>query len=323
MFNPSRTVIDNFVHQVVGEFGRAFPNETAYERLLEQSARIALETLVGADAPYHNMEHSILATDVAQSILWGRLISQGDVSAHDWVHSIVATLYHDIGFIRGLLKGDRPGRYIANASGDIVEPPPGATDAFMGPYHVARGQLFIRERFSTEPAIDVEVLAHYIEMTSFPVPTSSYYARVGDFAGLVRAADLIGQLADPQYIVKLSRLYMEFCETGERERWGYKNAGELRTKYPTFFFECVRPYISEGLRFLRKTQDGQQWIANLYRHVHCEQHGEPSHGPEPAPIDMTKLDEQISFRHISLAGGAAFGSGNDDAIHAPVVGASD
>ena len=87
-------------------------------------------------------------------------------------------------------------------------------------------------------------------------------------------------MADPLYIQKLSRLYVEFSETGEAERLGYENAGELRADYPSFFFERVRPYISEGLRYLRKTQEGQLWIANLFSHVYSEQHCEPSYGPE-------------------------------------------
>ncbi|NJN50723.1 MAG: hypothetical protein HC809_02000 [Gammaproteobacteria bacterium] len=87
-------------------------------------------------------------------------------------------------------------------------------------------------------------------------------------------------MADPGYIQKLSKLFTEFSETGEAERLGYDNAGELRAAYPAFFFERVRPFVSEGLRFLRKTQEGQLWIANLFNHVFSEQQCEPSYGPE-------------------------------------------
>ena len=182
--------------------------------------------------------------------------------------------------MRGILKGDRGGRYIVNEFGDTAIPPPGATDAYMAPYHVTRSCLFVKERFATEHAIDAGVLIHNIEMTRFQYRPTPFYQRVGDYAGLVRAADLIGQMADPQYLQKLSRLYTEFNETGEAERLGYTNAGELRAEYPSFFFERVRPYISEGLRYLRKTQEGQLWIANLFSHVYAEQHCEPSYGPE-------------------------------------------
>jgi hypothetical protein len=241
---------------------------------------MALEALTNSDCSYHDVNHTIMVSDVGQSILWGRLMSQGDVSADDWIHSLLAMLYHDIGFVRGILKGDRGGRYIVNEFGDTAIPPSGATDAYMAPYHVTRSCLFVKERFATEHTLDAGVLIHNIEMTRFPVPTDAFYQHVGDFAGLVRAADLIGQMADPLYVQKLSRLYVEFSETGEAERLGYENAGELRADFPSFFFERVRPYISEGLRYLRKTQEGQLWIANLFSHVYSEQHCEPSYGPE-------------------------------------------
>ena len=302
MFNPSRVVISAFVETTKLTFRQAFPNaDPAYASVLEQAGHMALEALANTDCSYHDLSHTILVTDVGQSILWGRLMSQGDVTPHDWLHASIAMLYHDIGFIRGVLKGDRGGAYVINDKHETLIPPSGSTDAYMGPYHVTRGTLFIRERFATEPLIDVETLSQYIEMTRFPVPDDAFYQRVGDFAGLVRAADLIGQLADPHYIQKLSKLYAEFAETHEAEQFGYSNPGELRAGYPSFFFNYVRPYISEGLRFLRKTQTGQQWIANLFSHVYSEQQCEPNYGPErrlTAPPSM-QFNRRATDKNLS------------------------
>src|SRR5687767_7360813 len=44
--------------------------------------------------------------------------------------------------------------------------------------------------------IDAEVIAANIERTRFPVPDDSDHQGTADYPGLVRAADLIGQLAD-------------------------------------------------------------------------------------------------------------------------------
>jgi hypothetical protein len=97
---------------------------------------------------------------------------------------------------------------------------------------------------------------------------------------LLRAADLIGQLADPQYINKVSRLFAEFSETGQLKKMGYNHAGDLRADYPKFFWEVVTPFITEGIRYLRGTQAGQVWVANLYANVFSEEHGAPAYGPE-------------------------------------------
>ncbi len=281
MFNPSLIVIDKFVERVTTTFTKAFPQANGIQvGVLEQSTRMALETLNNSDCAYHDMDHTVMVTDVGQTILWGRQMTQGDVTADDWLHAVLAMLHHDIGFVRGILRGDRGARYVVNELGDTVTPPVGATDAYMAPYHVARGCLFVRERFSNEPGISSETLASHIEMTRFPVPPDPFYQRVAEFGGLVRAADLIGQMADPLYVQKLPKLYTEFVEIGEAERLGYENPGDIRSKYPNFFFSKVRPFISEGLRFLRKTQQGQLWVASLFNHLYSEQQFEPTFGPE-------------------------------------------
>lgn len=270
MFNPKRTLIEAFIAHCNERYREAFPNrDLGHEDVLDQAARTALETLLGCDCPYHDLEHTLLVTDVGQTILRGKLISQGDVSPHEWLHAVIALLFHDIGYVRGLLRDDGPDSFVIDEDGNRITPPVGATDAYLMPHHVNRSCIFVRERFAGDPNIDVSTVTSYIEMTRFPVPEDRHYQRVDSFAALVRAADLIGQMGDPLYPQKLSRLFSEFVETGEAERLRYANPAELREGFPDFFYSQVYPYITEGLRFLRKTQEGQQWIANLFHHVHA------------------------------------------------------
>ena len=49
-----------------------------------------------------------------------------------------------------------------------------------------------------------------------------------------------------------------------------------------FFWELVSPYISEGIKFLRRTQTGQVWVQNLYANVFKEEHDTEVYGPERA-----------------------------------------
>ena len=69
--------------------------------------------------------------------------------------------------------------------------------------------------------------------------------------GLLRAADLIGQLADINYLRKTSALFAEFQETGAIESLGYQTSDDLRAAYPAFFWQAVRPYIGDALRTRR------------------------------------------------------------------------
>jgi hypothetical protein len=188
---------------------------------------------------------------------------------------VLALLCHDIGYVRGICREDGDGAYTTGIPGLQVTLPPGSTDAALTPYHVDRGQCFIRERFGHHPLLDAERLAAYIERTRFPVPGGQDHQGTADYAGLVRAADLIGQLADPHYLRKLPALFYEFLETGTAARLGYRTPGEVRDGYPAFFWQVVARYIQDGLRHLRVTEAGKQWLANLYAHVFSVEHAQP------------------------------------------------
>ena len=62
-----------------------------------------------------------------------------------------------------------------------------------------RSQIVVRQRFAGHALVDGERIAGWIELTRFPVPDDGDHAETNTEAGLVRAADLIGQLGDPLY----------------------------------------------------------------------------------------------------------------------------
>jgi len=189
----------------------------------------------------------------------------------------LSLLCHDIGYVGGVCRDDRPGVYTTGLDEQTVVLPPGASDEALTPYHVDRGKRFVRERFGGHTIIDAEVIVANIERTRFPVPHDSDHHGTDDYPGLLRAADLIGQLASPSHLRKLPALFYEFEETGVNAALGYKNPSDLRASYPAFFWQVVTPYIQDGLRHLRVTQTGKQWIANLYAHVFAVEHDEPGH----------------------------------------------
>ena len=111
-------------------------------------------------------------------------------------------------------------------------------------------------------------------MTRFPPPDGEAYKTTNDYAGLVRAADLIGQLGDPDYIRKIPALFYEFQEIGANEVLGFQNPGMLRKNYAGFFWDVVHTYIRDGIRYLEVTQEGREWLANLHSLVLKVEHEE-------------------------------------------------
>ena len=147
MFNPTQIVIEAFIRELRTMYERTYGMlEPGYPGIISFVAQLALENIATSDAPYHDVNHTIMVTLVGQEILRGRHISVGGVTPRDWLHFIVSLLCHDIGYVRGICRGDADGSYVTKLAGDRVSVPEGATDASMTPYHVARSKLFVGER---------------------------------------------------------------------------------------------------------------------------------------------------------------------------------
>ena len=246
MFNPTQLVIDSFVAHLRDAYTRIYTTqEPAYPGIIDFVGRAALENIANRDAPYHDINHTIMVTLVGQKILTGKHMLEGGVAPSDWLHFIISLLCHDIGYVRGICKGDNDGEYVSDMNGGLVTLPAGATDASLTPYHIDRAKLFVKERFGSNKILDTGVIEANIEHTRFPFPDEKDYQ-----------------------------------ETGENARFGYANAAELRAGYPRFFWKMVSPFLDDAIRYLRVTQDGKQWVANLYAQVFAEEHQAPGLGPE-------------------------------------------
>lgn len=243
-----------------------------YPNIAVWSANMALSILSNSDALYHDVEHSANVTLVGLDMIRGKQQVDGGVSPEDWLHFIVALSFHDIGYVKGLCDIDRPGEYATGEGDEIFKPQGGFTDAILTPYHIDRGKRFVRRRFGDNNALDAERIATYIERTRFPIPDDADHQGTQDYPGLVRAADLIGQLANLAYLNKLSALFYEFEETGVNRKLGYSTPEELRADYPTFFWKAAYPYLKDGLEYLKVTPEGRQWISNLYSQVFAVEH---------------------------------------------------
>ena len=248
-------------------FGSRHANLT---ELIPSAARLALERIGNSDALYHNVEHTMLVTLVGYDILRGRSLLT-PTSASDYAHLLVACLFHDIGFVRGVLTGDGDDGYVVDANGGKVRLPRGSSDAALMPYHVERSKLFVMDRFVNSKLLDVNRISDAIEFTRFPI--SQPDARTNEEGLLVRAANLIGQLGDPHYLRKVNALFYEFEEIGINKQFGYETPTDLRDLYPQFFFNGVSAHLQQAIRYLNVTSSGRLWIAGLYSNVFRAERG--------------------------------------------------
>jgi len=170
--------------------------------------------------------------------------------------------------VRGVLQGDDGDQYVADANGRTVRLPRGSSDAALAPYHVDRSKLFALERLSTVEMVDAARIARAIEYTRVPYAPISNNDDLNDEEGLLlRAADLVGQLGDPNYMRKATALFHEFDEVGMNKTFGYETPADIVYRYPQFYWNIVAPQVQTAIRYLNVTSSGRQWIANLYGNV--------------------------------------------------------
>jgi hypothetical protein len=274
MINLQKVVIEYAMKELRSAYLRTYSEmEQQLGNIMVWSGHLALENIANSDALYHDLEHTVMVATAGQAILEGKHLSEGGVTPRDWVHVMIALLCHDIGYVKGVCRGDKDG-FLATGIGDaIVEISSTHTDAALAPYHVDRSKLFVRERFGKKllsdmaKVIDAELIASHIEMTRFPAPKEDRHKDAKDYPSLVRAADLIGQLGDPNRLLRCPALFYEFQEIGLNEKLGYKTPGDLRQSNAKFYWDVVNPHIQGALRYLRVTQEGKQWVANLHANV--------------------------------------------------------
>jgi hypothetical protein len=249
--------------------------------LIPFAARLALECIGNSNALYHNVEHTMLVTLAGHDIFKGRALLRPSTPT-DYANFIVACLAHDIGYVRGVVKGDKNDGYVIDGTGRKISLPRGSFDAALAPYHVERSRLFVLDRVAAVEELDSARIARAIGFTRFPYasPTDDKEdeQEIDEEGSLLRAADLIGQLGDPHYLRKANALYYEFEEIGLNKRLGYESPAD---KYPQFYWNNISPHIQAAIGYLNVTSSGRWWIAGLYSNVFRAERELRHSGPQP------------------------------------------
>ena len=255
----------NALEEFIGAYMRRWfgSSQARLAEIVPGAARLALECIGNSDALYHNVEHTMLVTLAGHDILRDRALHH-NVSADDYAHVIIACLAHDIGYVRGLFEDDDADGFVIDAAGGKVTLPRGSSDAGLMHHHVDRSKLYVMRRIEGMPPLDSRRIADAIEGTRFPPREGQAF---DEEASIVRAADFIGQLGDPNYLKKANALYYEFEEVGINRQLGYDSPADIVNRYPQFYWNSVAPHIQTEIGYLNRTSSGRQWISNLYGNV--------------------------------------------------------
>ena len=198
------------------------------------------------DARYHDLEHTLQGTLCLVRLLLGRQRAHGQpaLSQSMFETCLVAMLFHDTGYLKK--HSDTEG-----------------TGAKYTAVHVTRSAHFAREFLHQHgfPAEQTTAVQHMISCTGVHtdldrIPFSGEEERCAGYA--LGTADLLGQMAAPDYVEKLDVLYLEFAEAARfSPEWGsrfanFKSAEDLIQNTPAFWQNYVLPHLQRDFGSLYK-----------------------------------------------------------------------
>ncbi|MEM6519133.1 MAG: metal-dependent phosphohydrolase [Cyanobacteria bacterium P01_D01_bin.71] len=278
-------------------FGQSGPR---YDQVFVELATPVLQTIAQSDAPYHNLEHTLRVMRVGQTIIEGKQHDDGSVSPKDWLNFLLGLSCHDVGYVKGIFERDNCHQNLYfDGKFSQVRLCPSATGAALSDCHVDRSKAYA-EIYLNHTQIEVKAIQSMIEMTRFPIPHQGEYRPQLTYPGLCRAADLLGQLGDPDYLQKLPKLFREFAETGMNQALGYTAPEALKKQYPYFFWQVVYPYVKGSMRYLSATPAGRRAIAQLYTNL-CI--AELSQASDDAPLEeFERVEDESAFLPWQEAG---------------------
>jgi hypothetical protein len=196
------------------------------------------------DARYHDFEHTLQGTLCLARLLHGRHAAKAkpEVGQPAFELALLAILLHDTGYLKK--QGDTEG-----------------TGAKYTLIHVDRSADFAREFLLARGcgAPDAESAQNMIRCTGIDADLRAIPFRdelEGILGCALGTADLLGQMAAPDYVEKLPTLYEEFAEAVRHDgpaaaRFAvYRNAQELVRNTPSFWENYVLPKINDDFREL-------------------------------------------------------------------------
>jgi hypothetical protein len=273
MFRPADIIIEAFVDHLQEEYWRTFPGGTpAHCHAIERAARVALGHIARSNALYHDLSHTILVTQIGQNLLQGRILRSYEVSSSDWMHFIISTLCFAVGFVRDVCPGDDgKNTCVISPEGATMTMPRGASDGWLWPYFTDRSKLFVAHHFRSDPLVDWRTLAANIEYSRFP-PLPDRNKETTSYPGLLRAAHLVGSMADPDFNIKTKSLMVELEESGMTKILGFSDIAAFRDGFHDLFWLVMYPLIADGMKLLDLTGEGRELVAHLHAHLLIQSH---------------------------------------------------
>jgi hypothetical protein len=177
---------------------------------------------------YHDLSHTMDCLLVTTKLIHGASLNGIVFTSRDVTLGLISALMHDTGYIQAV--EDNTG-----------------TGAKYTVSHIERSIEFMKQYFHDQafPAEYLPICRDFLRCTGLDVKINEikFQSREHEILGqILGTADLIGQMANENYLEKLPFLYDEFKEGGVP---GYKNRFDLLEKTPAFWEMVKKRLVNE------------------------------------------------------------------------------
>jgi hypothetical protein len=173
---------------------------------------------------YHSLMHTMDALLACMRLVDGYNLKEGKMNSQNVINLLFAALLHDVGYIQEINDNIGTGAKYTNN-------------------HIERSIAFIQKNSDHFYIRDIDLIARLIKCTELKVDVNAipFKDKNEKLLGVILGtADLIGQMADREYLEKLLFLYYEFKEAGIA---GYDTEYDIIKK--TFaFYEIIKERLS-------------------------------------------------------------------------------
>lgn len=266
MINYTEIAIEKFCNNVDSVFISLENKNEDVISVVKQMGRIAFSCYSRSDSLYFSLEHAVKSGNIGLELIYAINSKTGIVRNGTIINLMASILFCNVGIVKGILSGDKIGRYLVNDS-EHVKTSDNGTGSELWPYRVFRSKKFLKDCSYLSAELNDEIVdgsIEYSDLFDTGCNNKKHYGLVQQYC---RAVQFITLMSADNYRRAITELFYSAQEGKVLDSELYNSLGEFRNKFPQYFWNTLFPDIAETVIVLRETDRGRDIVSNIYAHL--------------------------------------------------------